>query len=653
MSDGEVIIDVDADTNKAEKAIEEKLKEISRKKAELNIQLSNNSKIKSELFGIQNLIDSISSPPPEMKERYSELFNVFSEGQQKAFLLQSQINTLSKEYSRLATSGATESMSNGLNNLNKHLAVSNILTKHFGRRIYNLLRNAFIFNVLMRGFRGLSTLLGNLINRDTILAKTLIVVKANLIRAFAPVWQIVLPIIRALGEGLVWVTNQLIRFINFLTGSKIEPLNIGDWKIAKKVVGDFYKEVSPKKELFPEIGFKKQEAPAKKVSKQTKQTRKNLEKTAKSSKDILASFDKLEVLDFKDVTKPLENVAKELIDPINNDIDSKLDLNVDEPSIEQQISNAINNIENAPLDFNVSDGIDDQILSQINGLNLPTLDFKVNDHVSNVVEKIKNKLSSLGNVYEKVITWIGKNQWVWKVVAAGIAGIGTALVVANIGKGIANIVKWVSGIQSAIKLFIGLFSGPGGWAALIVGALVLIALNWEKIKETAQKCLGWLKEHVGAYLKPVKDWLDKIGKSLTEAFKKFVEFYNWVNYHLNNLGRGLGGFFRNMFQGGNVSVYNDMPQNVPKLAQGAILRGGDPFLAYLNDQPRGQTNIEAPLDTIVDAFRIAINESGINQQPQINITSSGSMSELVRMLNLKIQDEQTRVGTNFVKGINI
>lgn len=651
MSDGEVIIEVGADTKKVEAQITKTLNEISKTKAQLKLQISDNDKIKENLIEIKELMNSLANPPPEMKARYSELFNVFSEGQQKAFLLQTQISRLSKEYAGLATSGATESMSNGLNNLNKHLAVSNILTKHFGRRIYNLLKSAFIFNVLSRGFSGLSTLLGNLINRDTILAKTLIVVKANLIRAFAPVWQIVLPIIRALGEGLVWVTNQLIRFINFLTGSKIEPLNIGDWKIAKKVVGDFYKEVSPKKELFPEIGFKKQEAPAKKVTKQTKQTRKNLEKTAKSSKDILASFDKLEVLDFKDVTKPLENVAKGLIAPINNDIDSKLDLNVDEPSIEQQISNAINNIENAPLDFTVNDGIDDQILSQINGLNLPTLKFNANDNVSNVVEKIKGKLSSLGKVYEKVTNWIENHQWVWKVVAAGIAGIGAALVVANIGKGMSNIVKWIGGVQSAIKLFIGLFSGPGGWAALIVGALVLIVLNWDKIKEAAQKCLGWLKEHVGPYLKPVKDWLDKIGDAITEAFKGFVEFFDWISYHFQKTR--IGGFIKNMFQGGDVSVSNDMIQNVPRLAQGAILRGGSPFLAYLNDQPRGQTNIEAPLDTIVDAFRIAINESGLNQQPQINITSSGSMSELVRMLNLKIQDEQTRVGTNFVKGINI
>lgn len=633
MSDGEVIIDVDADTNKAEKAIEEKLKEISRKKAELNIQLSNNSKIKSELFGIQNLIDSIAIPPPEMKQKYGELFNTFSEGQRKAFLLTSQIKELSKEYSNLATSNAASKQISAINNLNKSLAVSNILTSIFGRRIYNLLKGAFIFNVLSRGFRGLSTLISNLINRDTILAKTLVVVKANLIRAFAPVWQIILPVIRTLGEGLVWVTNQLIRFINFITGSKIKPLDISEWRTAKKVVGDFYKEVSPKRELFPEIGLKKQEKPAKSISKNTIQTRKNLDKTKKASKDILASFDKLEVLDLKDTFKPLENISKEIINPTNNDIESNLEFNVDEPSIERQIFDAINRIDNAPLDFNVNDNIDDQIMSQINGLELPPLDLKANDKVSSVIEKIKSKLTGFNKVYEKTVGWLGENTWVWKAVAAGITGVSTALSVANIGSLITGISKAMSGI-------ISLFSGPAGWAALIVSGLTLVALNWDETCRIAQESWETLKQ----WGRNLKDYFSKIGEDIRNMFKGL---WSWIK----NIGKSIGGIFGNLFKPGLANI--DLPDfpRPPRLAQGAVLRGGDPFLAYLNDQPRGQTNVEAPLTTIVDAFKEAISETGINQQPQINITSNGSMSELVRMLNLKIQDEQIRVGNDFVKGI--
>ena len=74
------------------------------------------------------------------------------------------------------------------------------------------------------------------------------IVKANLVRAFAPIWQIILPWIRALGDGLVWISNQLIRFINFLTGSNIKPLQ--GFQEAKQVVDDFKRIASPTKDLF-------------------------------------------------------------------------------------------------------------------------------------------------------------------------------------------------------------------------------------------------------------------------------------------------------------------------------------------------------------------------------------------------------------------
>ena len=89
-------------------------------------------------------------------------------------------------------------------------------------------------------------------------------------------------------------------------------------------------------------------------------------------------------------------------------------------------------------------------------------------------------------------------------------------------------------------------------------------------------------------------------------------------------------------------------RKLPGLAQGSVLKGGDPFLAYLNDQPRGQTNVEAPLSTIVDAFKQALSESNYNNQPDITINASGDMSSFIRMLNFRLQDENNRLGGSFV-----
>ena len=50
---------------------------------------------------------------------------------------------------------------------------------------------------------------------------------------------------------------------------------------------------------------------------------------------------------------------------------------------------------------------------------------------------------------------------------------------------------------------------------------------------------------------------------------------------------------------------------IPQLAQGAVIPPNREFLAVLGDQKAG-TNIEAPLETIVQAFRQALAEQGGN-----------------------------------------
>ena len=59
--------------------------------------------------------------------------------------------------------------------------------------------------------------------------------------------------------------------------------------------------------------------------------------------------------------------------------------------------------------------------------------------------------------------------------------------------------------------------------------------------------------------------------------------------------------------------------SIPRLADGAVIRGGNPFMAVLGDQPHGQTNIEAPLDTIVQGVKQAMRESGRQQGGTYNL----------------------------------
>ena len=84
---------------------------------------------------------------------------------------------------------------------------------------------------------------------------------------------------------------------------------------------------------------------------------------------------------------------------------------------------------------------------------------------------------------------------------------------------------------------------------------------------------------------------------------------------------------------------------IPALASGAVIRGGNPFLAILGDQPVGRTNIEAPLSTIERAVENVMGRygyGGIN--PTISLNLDGQ--EFARLTLQDILNEAARQGYN-------
>lgn len=94
----------------------------------------------------------------------------------------------------------------------------------------------------------------------------------------------------------------------------------------------------------------------------------------------------------------------------------------------------------------------------------------------------------------------------------------------------------------------------------------------------------------------------------------------------------------------------DFTQYVPKLAKGAVIPPNREFLAVLGDQKSG-TNIEAPLDTIKQAFRDELNNMGSMQNETVtNINFTGNLAQLARVLKPQIERETLRQGTKMITG---
>ena len=90
--------------------------------------------------------------------------------------------------------------------------------------------------------------------------------------------------------------------------------------------------------------------------------------------------------------------------------------------------------------------------------------------------------------------------------------------------------------------------------------------------------------------------------------------------------------------------------NVPQLADGAVIAPNKPFLAMLGDQTSG-TNIETPLSTMKQAFNESMAENG-GSAVQVSINFTGSLAQLGRVLQPVVTAETTRQGPSLTgKGV--
>ena len=115
--------------------------------------------------------------------------------------------------------------------------------------------------------------------------------------------------------------------------------------------------------------------------------------------------------------------------------------------------------------------------------------------------------------------------------------------------------------------------------------------------------IGIFNKFLGGVVTAVNNIIDVLNN-----FK--VNIPSWVP----NIGGKTVGF--NL---GKLS-FTDIP--TVALAQGAVIPPNKEFMAILGDQKQG-VNIETPLDTMVDAFKKAINESGTTQKEPIVLQLNG------------------------------
>jgi hypothetical protein len=192
---------------------------------------------------------------------------------------------------------------------------------------------------------------------------------------------------------------------------------------------------------------------------------------------------------------------------------------------------------------------------------------------------------------------------------------------------------WIAMYGGLVLGIILLFSGVGAplGMALIMDSVSSLGkgekpLLWDSIlqsiKTTWNNIKAYWNENI-ADIWTIDFWLGlaKIaGNGLIDGFElatngiigMFEKMLNWIVNELNKISFDLPDWVPEIGGekfGFNISEVKFGRVSIPRLAQGAVIPPNREFLAVLGDQKHG-TNIEAPLQTIVDAFNIALAQNG-------------------------------------------
>lgn len=192
----------------------------------------------------------------------------------------------------------------------------------------------------------------------------------------------------------------------------------------------------------------------------------------------------------------------------------------------------------------------------------------------------------------------------------------------------------ISKLSDAIK---NLFTG------LMKSVKLLIDGDWKGAWENAKEVFSAFKTKVNEIIGTIREILESFFGWISDAISGVLEKLSSIGSSIKNVFSGGGEVAGASVASASYASYS--LDNIPHLASGSVIRGGNPFIAMLGDQPAGQTNIEAPLDTIKQAVKEELAASNLNTtsiNPVISLNVDGQ--EFARLTLGDFLNEMQRQG---------
>lgn len=560
--------------------------------------------------------------------------------------------------------------------------------KKFTKRIAGLAKRVFIFTMITKALRTMRKMLLSTIGADKQMSTSLAQIRGNLISAFAPIYNYILPAIRTLLAWLAKLTAVVSVFINSLFGktasqadasakalynqasateaagdaaekakkqlSGLDEMNRWESNDSSGGVGGGSSGIAPKFDLSDQVDTGK----IGKIAAVVRELSPYVAAVAagfaawKIGKKFLGNLSKAKQLALAVAGAVLMaiNVADMLKNGINFD------------NLTGYIIGAAAAVTGLGLAFGVLGGAITAIVAGLVLLGVAIRDVIKNGFNNKNLTAITVALLTIGGaiaiitgawiplliaaiaavVVWIVAKWTSIKEWISKTISSIDAAFEQFL--ANVEEGVAAAVDWVIEKWTAVKDW---FSGL--WEKVSSGAVAA----WDGIKSAFKSVPEWFQSKFRDAWQKVKDVFSTGGRiwsgikeGIESTFRTVVNAiirgmntiiavpFNRINFMLNMI-RNASFLGISPFQ--NLWGVNPLPvPQIPMLARGAVIPANRQFLAVLGDQRNGN-NLEAP-------------ESLLRQIVREEAGSAGSRYEFIARLDRRTLFDEVITEAKLRKG---
>lgn len=666
MPDGEIIINTQIDDKQAQAELNRLTRQIQKTQQTLdekkgaqsnlaaNFKAATDEALKTE--GTVNRLKQeleqltavaqgkVTMSPEETIEAYAKQAQVKEELKQQEALLEQQnkqAEKLGKKYAAITDSVneetvALEKAKDRAGELQKQLAAKDSVpaslenaskaTEKFGKRINQLIKRAFVFTVIASALRQIRDWLGNVLETNEQAQASFAQLKGALLTLAQPLLNVLIPAFVTLVRVITQVVATLARLVSALFGT------------TAKASADAAKALNDETKAIKGAG-----GAAKKASKS------------------LAAFDEINQLS-GDTASSGGGIS---IDPdfsVFDELDERFD----------RIAKAVLLIGAGLLAWKLSTGLPGilgTILQKLGGIAIAAGGLVL---IWNAVSDAFENGVNWSNFFEMLAgaaALVGGLTLAFGKLGAGIGLIisgGAMLITAfnDIAMNGLNLQNGLSALAGVVMTGLGFFFLTGSVIPLVVagivaviGAVLALTGNLEEFAvNLKENILGGILEFITGVF--TGDWekawegVKKIFKGIWNSIIMIVESainliikgINWMISKLNTIHFDIPDWvpiIGGKSFGINISPVSEV--SLPRLATGAVIPPNREFMAVLGDQKSG-TNIETPLETMVQAFRQALSDGGYSGNNEaVLVLDKEVLGKVVYKLN---KAEGNRIGVN-------